>query len=215
MELFDIPEHIDRYAEAHSSPEDQVLYDLYRETYLKTVHPQMVSGRVQGQFLAIMSKMIRPRHILEIGTFTGYSAYCLSKGLQKSGKITTIEVNEELEEMIQQFFQKAGIAQKTELIIGDALKLLAGMDQKFDLIFLDANKEHYPNYYNICIDKLNVGGYMIADNVLWSGKVAKEQFDDQSTKKLREFNDMVQKDKRVENVFLTIRDGLSIIRKQD
>jgi len=175
----------------------------------------MVSGRVQGQFLAIMSKMIRPRHILEIGTFTGYSAYCLSKGLQKSGKITTIEVNEELEEMIQQFFQKAGIAQKTELIIGDALKLLAGMDQKFDLIFLDANKEHYPNYYNICIDKLNVGGYMIADNVLWSGKVAKEQFDDQSTKKLREFNDMVQKDKRVENVFLTIRDGLSIMRKQD
>lgn len=214
MELFEFPEQIERYADSHTSEEDQVLYELHRSTYLNYVYPQMISGKVQGQFLKMISQMIKPENILEIGTFTGYSAYCLSNGLQKNGKITTIEVNEELEEGITTFFKKAGIADKTELIIGDALEIIPHLEKKYDLIFLDANKEHYPEYYDLCINILKKGGYLIADNVLWSGKVVSQSYQDESTMKLREFNDKVQNDKQVENVFLTIRDGLILLRKK-
>ncbi|MDA3822301.1 MAG: class I SAM-dependent methyltransferase [Bacteroidales bacterium] len=213
MNPFEFPENILRYSEEHTSEEDQALKDLYRNTYLKTVHPQMLSGKVQGQFLSFISKMLQAEKILEIGTFTGYSAYCLSKGLREGGTLISIEVNEELEDLISDFFKKAGIENKVKLIIGDALKIIPDLEGTFDLIFLDANKEHYPEYYNICIEKLNKGGILIADNVLWGGKVIDPLKNDLSSIRLNKFNGMVQNDPRVENVFLTVRDGLMLIRK--
>jgi predicted O-methyltransferase YrrM len=213
MNPFEFPEKILKYSENHSSEEDPVLQELERITHLKTVHPQMLSGKVQGQFLSFISGMIKPKSILEIGTFTGYSAYCLAKGLQEDGRLITIEVNEELKDLVMDFFRKASIENKVELIIGDALKIVPDLTEKFDLIFIDANKEHYPDYYDMCIDKLNHGAYLIADNVLWGGKVVEEPLSDQSSIKLHEFNRLVQNDHRVENVFLTIRDGLMIVRK--
>lgn len=213
MNPFEFPENITRYAAAHTTDEDPVLADLFRTTHLKTVHPQMLSGKVQGQFLTMISQMIRPLRILEIGTFTGYSAYCLSKGLQEEGKLITIEVNDELEEMIRDFFSRAGLDQKAELLIGDALEIIPRLEEEFDLIFIDANKELYPDYYEMCINILKQGGFLIADNVLWGGKVAEDHPEDASSLKLHAFNTIVQEDPRVENVFLTIRDGLMVMRK--
>ncbi len=174
----------------------------------------MLSGKVQGQFLTFISRMIRPKRVLEIGTFTGYSAYCLAKGLQEKGKVVTIEVNEELEELVREFFIKAGIADRTELLIGDALEILPTLKEKFDLVFIDANKEHYPEYYKHCVNALNSGGYLVADNVLWGGKVAEESPPDETSRIIHSFNTLVQNDPRVENVFLTIRDGLLLMRKK-
>ena len=214
MNPFEFPKIIQQYSEAHTSHEDPVLEKLFRTTYLKAVYPQMISGKVQGQFLSFLSQMIQPEHILEIGTFTGYSAYCLSKGLKKGGRLVSIEVNEELEGMIREFLKESGIAEKVDLLIGDAIEIIPDMSEKFDLIFLDANKEHYPEYYEMCIDKLKPGGYLIADNVLWGGKVTDVPLTDQSSIKLHEFNSIVQHDHRVKNVFLTIRDGLMLVRKE-
>ncbi len=214
MNPFEFPENILRYSEEHTSDEDPVLRELYRTTHLKTVYPQMISGKVQGQFLSFISQMIRPRRVLEIGTFTGYSAYCLAKGLQQNGKVVTIEVNEELEELIRDFFNKAGIADHTELLIGDALEILPTLKEKFDLAFIDADKEHYPAYYEHCVNALNSGGYLITDNVLWGGKVIEDQPADETTRIIQQFNTLVQNDSRVENVFLTIRDGLLLVRKK-
>lgn len=213
MNPFEFPEKITRYAESHTTDEDPVLQELFRITHLKTVHPQMLSGKVQGQFLTMISQMIRPMKILEIGTFTGYSAYCLSKGLQEGGRLVTIEVNEELEELIRTFFTRAGIDGKVDLRIGDALQILPEFKEEFDLIFIDANKEHYPDYYDLCMKILKKGGYLVADNVLWGGKVTEASIQDESSHKLHEFNSIVQQDAQVKNVFLTIRDGLMLIRK--
>ena len=213
MNFFDFPDSIKSYTETHTSEEDLVLQELFRTTHLKTVHPQMLSGKVQGQFLSMLSQMIQPERILEIGTFTGYSAYCLSKGLKKGGLLTTIDVDEELEEMILEFFQKAGVSEKIELLIGDALQIVPSLKTSFDLVFIDANKEHYLKYYEQCIDKVRQGGYIIVDNVLWGGKVAEDPEQDESTKSLHSFNEMVTADPQVENVFLTVRDGLMLIRK--
>ncbi len=214
MNPFEFPERINRYADAHTSEVDLLLQELYRTTHLKTVHPQMISGKVQGQFLSFISRMIRPYRVLEIGTFTGYSAYCLAQGLRENGKVVTIEVNEELEELLRDFFAKAGISDRTELLIGDALEILPTLEEKFDLVFIDADKEHYPEYYEYCLNALNSGGYLLADNVLWGGKVAEEQPPDQTSRILHSFNALVQNDPRVENVFLTIRDGLLLILKK-
>ncbi len=213
MNFFDFPDSIKRYTDEHTSEEDPVLSELFRATHLKTVHPQMLSGKVQGQFLSMISQMIQPERILEIGTFTGYSAYCLSKGLKKEGLLTTIDVDEELEEMILQFFQRAGVADKIELLIGDALQIVPGINSSFDLVFIDANKEHYIKYYEQCIDKVRPGGYLIVENVLWGGQVVENPEHDESTRTLHKFNEMVTADPRVENVFLTVRDGLMLIRK--
>jgi caffeoyl-CoA O-methyltransferase len=214
MNPFEFPEKILRYAETHTSDEDPLLRELYRTTYLKTVYPQMISGKVQGQFLSFISQMVRPRRILEIGTFTGYSAYCLAKGLQPDGKVVTIEVNEELEELIRDFFEKADIADRIELLIGDALEILPRLGENFDLVFIDANKDQYGAYYGHCVNALNSGGYLVADNVLWGGKVAEEPLPDETTRSIHQFNALVQNDPRVENVFLTIRDGLLLVRKK-
>lgn len=213
MNPFEFPQQITRYAEAHTTDEDPVLQELFRTTHLKTVHPQMLSGKVQGQFLSMISQMIRPKKILEIGTFTGYSAYCLSKGLQDDGKLITIEINDELEGMIRSFLATSGIEDKVELIIGDALQLLPEMKESFDLIFIDANKEHYPAYYKSCMPLLKKGGFLVADNVLWGGKVVEPSPGDASSLKLHEFNTMVHQDVQVENVFLTVRDGLLLLKR--
>jgi predicted O-methyltransferase YrrM len=213
MNPFEYPDEIIRYAEAHTTDEDLILQELYRKTYLKTVHPQMLSGKVQGQFLTFISKMIRPLRILEIGTFTGYSAYCLAKGLQENGKLFTIEVNEELEELAKEFFYRSGIGTNIELHIGDALEIIPELNETFDLIFIDANKDHYVEYYKSCMEVLKKGGYLIADNVLWGGKVTQTPPTDESSYNLHRFNAMVQEDPRVENVFLTIRDGLLLVHK--
>ncbi len=213
MNFFEFPDKILRYSDSHSSEEDPVLKELHRTTHLKTIHPQMLSGKVQGQFLSMISLMIQPEQILEIGTFTGYSAYCLSKGLKEGGLLTTIEVDEELEEMVNGFFDRAGISNKVQMLIGDAKKIIPTLPGLYDLVFLDANKEHYLQYYELIIDKVSAGGYIIADNVLWGGKVVEDPEQDESSRILHQFNERVTADSRVENVFLTIRDGLMLIKK--
>ena len=209
-----LPIEILRYCDAHTSDEDAVLKALYRDTYLNIAHPQMISGKVQGQLLAMISRMVAPKAVLEIGTFTGYSTYCLSLGLAEGGRITTIEINEELEARNHKFFTDAGIAQKIEYITGDTLKIIPQLEPSFDLIFLDANKEHYPAYLPLCKQALKVGGFLVADNTLWGGKVAVSDSGDASSNMLDRFNKQLQSDRDFETVMLTVRDGLTLAWKK-
>ncbi len=213
MELFSDPEKMDRYLEKHSSPEDGVLQELTRHTYLKEVHPNMLSGKVLGAFLQMFSKLHSPDRILEIGTYTGYSAICLARGLKTNGKLITLEVNEELKANTLSFFKKAGVDRQIELINGNALEIIPTLDETFDLVFIDAHKEDYPAYYEAAMKKLAHGGYILADNVLWSGKVLDENPSDTSTQAIQQFNQMISDDVRVENLLLPIRDGLMVIQK--
>lgn len=213
MELFNDPEKVDRYLEKHSSPEDEVLLELTRHTYLKEVHPNMLSGKVLGRFLQLFSKLLSPDRILEIGTYTGYSAICLARGLKPGGKLITLEVNEELRASTLSFFKKAGVDQQIQLINGNALEVIPTLEETFDLVFIDANKEDYPAYYKAAMEKLAPGGYILADNVLWSGKVLDENISDATTRAIHEFNQMISDDVRVENLLLPIRDGLMVIQK--
>lgn len=207
--------NLDDYINAHTTEEDDVLKDLRRKTNLHTTMPRQLSGQMQGKMLEMFSMMIKPKSILEIGTFTGYSAYCLQKGLQNGGKMITIEIKDELEEHIQQFFNRANIANKVKLVIADAAEYLKTDNNIYDLIFIDGDKRQYPQYYTLAIEKLKSGGYMLIDNVLWSGKVLEKQPDnDHYTRGVMELNDVVQSDSRVENVLIPIRDGLTLIRKK-
>ncbi len=213
MELFSQPEILEHYLDAHSSKEDPVLAELRRHTYLKEVHPQMLSGPTLGGFLTLFSKLTLPSQILEIGTYTGYSAICLARGLQTGGKLTTLEYNDELRENALSFFKKAGLMDSIELINGDAAKILPGLPGPFDLVFIDANKENYSLYYELVMEKLNKGAYILADNVLWGGKVLGDTEADSSTSAIHQFNRLVTNDPRVENLLLPIRDGLMVIKK--
>ncbi len=207
--------NIEEYILSHIDVEDVVLKELSRETHLKALMPRMLSGHLQGKILEHISKMICPDKILEIGTYTGYSAICLAKGLNSGGKIHTIEINDELEVLIKKYFVKAGIEDKVELHLGDALEIIPELNSKFDLVFLDADKRLYTEYYELIINKLNKGGYILADNILWSGKVVdKENIDDEYTKGIVKFNSHVHRDPGVENVIFPIRDGLMLIRKK-
>lgn len=208
------PEVLERYAEAHTKAESEVLRQLSRETHAKILMPQMLSGHLQGQFLRMVSLLIKPRYILEIGTFTGYSAICMSEGLQEGGTLITLDVNEELREITERYFEKAQISNRVDFRTGHAADIIPTLQVTFDLIFIDADKQQYGLYYDLVIDKLRPGGVILADNVLWSGKVVE---DDQSaeTLALKAFNDKVQKDERVDNIMLTIRDGLMMIRKKE
>lgn len=208
-----IPETINDYAKAHTSPETDYLYQLYRETYLKTIMPQMVAGHLQGATLRMLSQMIRPKNILEIGTFTGYSAICLAAGLQKGGQLHTIDINEELAAIQTRYFEKAGLSQQIKRYIGNAIELIPQINETFDLVFLDADKVRYPNYYDLVFDKVNPGGYILADNILWSGKVINPKPNDYQSKGIDQYNKQVQQDDRVENVLLPIGDGIMIVRK--
>ncbi len=208
-----IGEDIANYCEAFSKPQSDLLVELERETHLKTIYPQMLSGHIQGKLLSMISQMIKPEAILELGTFTGYSAICMAEGLPPNGVIHTIEMNEETEEMIRRFIVKSGFDQKIILHIGKAEEIVPKLNQTFDLVFIDADKEAYPDYYDLVFDKVNRGGFILADNALWSGKVLNEN-QDKETSGIHAFNRKVMNDDRVDNVLLPIRDGLMLIRKR-
>ena len=201
------------YVESNSQKEPQLLKELNRETHLKVLNPRMLSGSYQGRLLSLLSKIISPKSVLEIGTYTGYSALCIAEGLDKNGIIDTIDINEELQEIQNKYFKKSGFKKQIYQHVGNALDIIPKIDKCFDLVFLDADKENYPEYYNLVIDKIVSGGILIADNVLWSGKVIDKKDSDLTTIKLIEFNNLVQNDKRVGTMVLPIRYGLSICRK--
>ena len=206
------PESINHYCEKHTTPQSELLSDLERETHLKTILPNMLSGHLQGTFLSMLSKMIQPEKVLEIGTFTGYSAICFASGLPPNGHLHTIEFNPEMEEMINKYISRCPQADQITLHIGNALQLIPEIVGPFDLIFIDAAKSEYAAYYDLVFEKVNVGGWIVADNVLWSGKVI-EEVKDKDTKAIDEFNNKISKDNRVEHMILPLRDGLHLIRK--
>lgn len=208
-----ISEELDDYVVAHSEKEPELLEQLTRETYQKILQPRMLSGHFQGRILSMLSKLIAPKSILEIGTYTGYSALCLCEGLDKNGTLHTIDINEELEDFQRKYFEKSNYEDQIFQHIGDATKIIPDLNQKFDLVFIDADKPNYPTYFNIIIEKMNPGGVILSDNVLWSGKVIEPlNPKDVSTKAVLEYNKLLVEDSRVETVLLPIRDGLTISR---
>lgn len=209
-----LPENINDYAENHSQKESASLSKLNRSTRAKILQPRMLSGHLQGRVLSMFSKMIRPNRILEIGTYTGYSAICLAEGLSESGKLVTLDINEEIEDFAQTYFDESGFSDCIEMKIGNAMELIPELNEKWDLVFIDADKENYLNYLKLILGNVKVGGYIIADNVLWSGKVVQKlKEDDHETKALIEFNSWIQESDRLENVLVPIRDGLMVCRK--
>lgn len=204
---------LEKFLHDYSSPEDPVLEDLYRQTHLRFVNPNMVCGHLQGKFLELVSKMIAPSDILEIGTFTGYSAICLARGLRPGGHLITIESNDELVNFSHSYFLKAGVQDKITQITGSALEILPRLDKKFDLVFIDGDKREYTEYYRLVTGKTRTGGFIIADNVLWGEKVLDETSRDSQAKGILEFNEMIKAQKNIENIILPLRDGLMIIRK--
>lgn len=208
-----LPEKLDDYVVEHSQQEPQILKELSRETWQKVLNPRMLSGAYQGRLLSILSKLINPKHILEIGTYTGYSALCLAEGLQKEGTIITLDKNEELETLQNKYFEKSGYRNQIVQKVGNALEIIPTISEKFDLVFIDADKSNYSNYFHLIIDKMNPGGIILSDNVLWSGKVIEElDLKDNDTKELLAYNKLLNTDDRIETVLLPIRDGLTISR---
>ncbi|MBP8710252.1 MAG: O-methyltransferase [Bacteroidales bacterium] len=206
---------LDKYIREHSTPEDKVLEELYRQTHLYVVNPNMVSGHIQGKFLEMLSYMISPVSVLEIGTYTGYSAICLARGLKSGGQLHTIEINDELNGMSTRYFALAGVADRVTLHTGRAQDVIPKLDRTFDLVFIDGDKREYCEYYDIVFDKVRTGGFIIADNVLWGGRIeGEEAMKDPQTRGLVLFNEKVRNDHRVEKVVLPLRDGLMIIRKK-
>lgn len=209
-----LPQEIDDYVVAHSEKEPELLYNLNRQTHMKVLQPRMLSGHLQGRVLSMLSHMIQPKNVLEIGTYTGYSALCFAEGLQKDGKITTIDINYELEDIIKKHVDESEFKNNIDFKIGDATEIIPALEDEFDIVFIDADKSNYVNYYNLVFDKVKKGGYIIADNVLWSGKVI-EDYDslDRDTQIIMDYNKLVLEDDRVQNVLFPIRDGLMIARK--
>ena len=214
MEFLD--EDLQRYSEDHTSPESELLHKINRQTHLSVMKPRMLSGHLQGRLLSMFSHMIRPKQILEVGTYTGYSALCLAEGMQEDGTLHTIDINEELEEMVRGYIAEAGLTESVKYYIGNALEIIPTIDATFDLVFIDADKYNYATYYDLVIDRVRSGGYIIADNVLWSGKVLEKYRKklDEDTAALLAFNKKVQDDPRVENILLPVRDGLMVARKK-
>ncbi|HDO06670.1 MAG TPA: O-methyltransferase [Bacteroidetes bacterium] len=209
-----IDERISEYIENHTSDEDTLMYALNRETHLKTFYPNMLSGKVQGKFLEMVVHMLQPKRILEIGTFTGYSALAMAKALPNDGLLYTLDNNEEIETFTRRFFDRCGYGSKIRFLLGDALVLIPKLEETFDLVFIDAEKAQYSDYYEASLKKLRKGGFILADNVLWGGKaVFTAKNPDKETRGIRAFNDFVKQDNRVEQVMLSIRDGLLLIRK--
>ncbi len=209
-----IPELLQKYSEDHTSEESALLTQINRETHLHVLRPRMLSGHLQGRYLAMLSQLIQPKYVLEIGTYTGYSALCLAEGMQKDGKLITLEKNEELKEKIDAYLDQSDYKGQIELRIGEAVSILPTLNYTWDMIFVDADKENYPVYYEMTIDNLRPGGMLLADNVLWSGKVYDPKQQDKVTNTIRSFNEMVQNDPRVENILLPIRDGIMMVRKK-
>lgn len=215
MSTFNLIDHtLEAYCEAHTSPENELLHRLNRQTNLETVNPRMLSDQLQGQFLNFISKIMRPSRILEIGTFTGYSALCLADGLAPDGELHTIEINEEYEDRILEFFSKSPNFDRLFLHIGDALQLIPNMDFVWDLVFIDADKEDYQRYYETVLPKVRQGGFILVDNVLWNGKVIGDiAHNDRDTRAIDNFNTYVQQDPKVRNLLLPFRDGIMMIEK--
>lgn len=204
---------MEEYILQHTSPEDSVLYELNRHTHLSNLQARMLSGPIQGKFLEMISRMVRPARILEIGTYTGYSAICLARGLAPGGHLHTIEINDETCDTAQDFFQKSGLENQITLHIGSALDIIPKLDFEFDLVLIDGDKRQYPEYLNLVLPKVNSGGYILADNVLWGGKVLLPEPDDSYTKGVVDFNSMVAQNSLLEQVLLPLRDGLMLIRR--
>ena len=207
-----LPKEIEVYALAHTEDESDLLAKLNRETWAKVMTPRMLSGHLQGRVLSMFSKMISPKNILEIGTYTGYSALCMAEGLSTNGKLHTIECDEEVSLFAKRYFDMSEYKENIIQYTGNAMGIISSLEVEFQMVFIDADKENYSNYFDLVFDKLSVGGYIIADNVLWSGKVV-EAVQDQETKALVAYSKKVQQDKRVENMLMPIRDGLMICRK--
>jgi len=208
-----LPEHIDLYASDHSQKEPELLRELFKETWQKALVPRMISGHFQGRLLSMISKLVGPKTILEIGTYTGYSALCLAEGMLKDGMLHTIDHNEELYDFQKKYFNKSAYKDHIKQYVGEALEVIPTLNGPFDLVFIDADKANYSNYFNLVIDKMNSGGVILSDNVLWSGKVTKTPNEkDEDTKVLIEYNKMMNEDPRIETVLLPIRDGLTISR---
>ena len=208
-----LPEKIDDYAVAHSQEEPIILQELSKETWQKVLNPRMLSGAFQGRILSVLSKLIKPKNILEIGTYTGYATLCFAEGLTSDGKIITIDKNEELETLQNKYFEKSGFRKQITQLVGNAIEIIPPINEKFDLVFIDADKSNYINYFHLIIDKMNSGGIILSDNVLWSGKVV-EALDpkDEDTKVLLAYNKLMNEDPRIETVLLPIRDGLTLSR---
>ena len=204
--------NLETYVAEHSEQEPELLQELARETHLKILQPRMLSGAYQGRLLALLSKLIAPKHILEIGTYTGYSALCLAEGLQADGQIDTIDINEELTDMQRKYFDVSGYGKHIVQHLGNAAEIIPAIEGTFDFVFIDADKEQYPRYFDLIVDRVRSGGLIIADNVLWSGKVL-EPATDEATESLQSFNKKVAKDSRVETVILAVRDGLTLLLK--
>jgi len=208
------PVLLDQYILNHISPEEDYLHELDRETHLKVLRSRMLSGHLQGQILSMISCMIQPKCILEIGTFTGYSALCLAKGLAEGGQLHTIEIDDELESIALKYFLKSGMTDRIFQHIGDARQIIPSISQKFDLVFIDADKREYSDYYNLVFDQVLVGGFILADNILWDGKVVDpDAANEEQTRGILDFNDLVQNDSRVQNVILPVRDGIMVVQK--
>ena len=205
---------LEDYILRHCSPEDEYLHRLYRATNTRLLRPRMASGHLQGLLLRMMTRMIRPRTVLEIGTYSGYSALCMAAGMEAGGTVYTYEINDEQEEFTRPWLEGAPYAARIEMTVGDVLELLPRTDLRFDMAFIDANKRHYDRYYALVMERLHTGGYIVADNTLWDGHVTDAAYDrDAQTQGIRRFNDIVAADDRVEKVILPLRDGLTIIRK--
>ncbi len=211
-----LPEALDNYVVANSQDEPELLQQLHRETYQKVLLPRMLSGHYQGRLLSMISKLVNPKNILEIGTYTGYSALCLAEGIQVSGELHTIDINEELFDFQRKYFDKSPYGKQIQQYLGNALDIIPQLDKTFDLVFIDADKKNYTNYFHAIIDKMNPGGIILSDNVLWSGKVLETTFkkEDTSTPALIEYNKLLKEDARVETLILPIRDGITICRKK-
>ena len=208
-----LPDNIDAYVVNHSQKEPDLLQQLNKETWQKVLNPRMLSGAFQGRVLSMISKLIQPTTILEIGTYTGYSALCLAEGMKKNGTLFTIDKNEELENFVKKYFEKSPYQNQLKQLVGNALDIIPSLDEKFDLVFIDADKSNYANYFNLIINKMNPGGVILSDNVLWHGKVVEEiNSKDIDTKALIEYNKLLNSDDRIETVLLPIRDGLTISR---
>lgn len=213
--MYFIPKKLDDYVVAHSQQESKLLQQLTRETYQKVLQPIMLSGPYQGRVLSMISKLVRPKHILELGTFTGYSTLCLAEGVQNDGVIHTIDINEELYDFQRKYFDRSAYGNQIIQHVGNAIDIVPTLNTTFDLVFIDADKPNYVNYFHLIIDKLNSGGIILSDNVLWHGKVVETVNDkDVSTKTLLEYNTLLNTDERIETVLLPIRDGLTISRKK-
>jgi predicted O-methyltransferase YrrM len=209
-----ISPELEQYAGSHTSPESELLARINRETHLEVLQPRMLSGHLQGRVLSLLSSLLQPKRILEIGTYTGYSALCLAEGLPNDGKLITIDVNEELQARVQGYFNDSSYKHQIEYHIGDAMELIPTLPDMWDLVFIDADKKNYLNYYDLVIERMNPGGIILADNILWSGKVIDPAATDRETEMLRRYNDVIHADDRVENILLPIRDGIMVARKK-